>query len=175
MRTVTFGAASSLDNFIARADESVDWLHWSDDVAAITNEMWSRFDTILMGRKTYEAAVAAGLSSYPGVKNYVFSRTLPRDSNTDVEVVAEDVREFVGRLKREPGKGICVMGGGELANALFRAGLIDEVGLNIQPIILGGGIPMFHAMQREIRLELAESRLLDGGCMLVIYRVINGS
>jgi dihydrofolate reductase len=171
MRTVTFGAASSLDSFIARTDHSVDWLHWSDDVSAITNEMWPRFDTVVMGRKTYEVAVASGMPAYPNVTNYVFSRTLPSEMSSEVQIVTEDAPAFVERLKREPGKGICVMGGGELANALFAADLVDEVGLNIHPIVLGEGIPLFHNLQREIRLELAESRVLDGGCVLVNYRV----
>jgi dihydrofolate reductase len=172
MRSVIFGAATSLDNFIARADHRVDWLHWSADVAAITNAMWPRLDTVVMGRKTYETAQAAGLSSYPNVKNYVFSRSLARDSSSDVEIVAEDAAGFLERLKHQEGKAICVMGGGELANALFTADLIDEVGLNIHPIILGNGIPMFLQMQREIRLELTESRILEGGCVLVYYRVL---
>lgn len=172
MRTVIFGAATSLDNFIARADHRVDWLHWSGDVAAITHAMWPRFDTVIMGRKTWEAARAMGISSYPNMKNYVFSRSLARDSAADVEIVAEDAAAFIERLKRQEGKGICVMGGGELANSLFAADLIDEVGLNIHPIILGDGIPMFHELQREIRLELTESRVLDGGCVLVNYRIM---
>jgi dihydrofolate reductase len=175
MRTVIYGAAASLDSFIARSDHRVDWLHWSADVVAITNAMWTRFDTVVMGRKTYEIALAAGMSSYPNVKNYVFSRSLARSASSDVTIVAEDAAGFVARLKREPGKGICVMGGGELANSLFAADLIDEVGLNIHPIFLGAGIPMFHALPREIRLKLAESRVLDGGCVLATYRVIRDS
>jgi dihydrofolate reductase len=172
MRTVTYGAATSLDSFIARADHRVDWLHWSADVAAITNAMWPGFDTIVMGRKTYEIAVAAGMSSYPNMKNYVFSRTLATDSASEVEIVPDDAAVFVERLKQQAGKGICLIGGGELANSLFAADLIDEVGLNIHPIILGDGIPMFHELQREIRLKLTESRVLDGGCVLVNYRVM---
>lgn len=175
MRTVIFGAATSLDNFIARVDHRVDWLHWSADVAAITNAMWPRFDTVIMGRKTWEAARAMGMSSYPNVKNYVFSRSLARDSAADVEIVAEDAAVFIERLKRQEGKGICVMGGGELANSLLAADLIDEVGLNVHPIILGNGIPMFHELQREIRLALTESRVLDGGCVLVNYRIMRGN
>lgn len=171
MRTVTFGVACSLDNFIARKDHSVDWLHWSKDVVAITNEMWPKFDTVVMGRKTYEAAVAAGGGAYPNVINYVFSRTLRADSISQVEIIAEDAADFVAHLKEKPGKGICVIGGGELANALFVADLIDEVGLNIHPIFLGDGIPAFHELQHVIRLELVESRVLDGGCVFVMYRV----
>lgn len=73
-------------------------------------------------------------------------------------------------LKSQPGKGICVMGG-ELAHSLFEADLIDEIGLNIQPIMLGVGIPLFHALTRQVNLELLECRPLESGSVLVRYRV----
>jgi dihydrofolate reductase len=63
------------------------------------------------------------------------------------------------------------MGGGELAQSLFAAGVIDEVGLNVHPILLGSGVPFFRDAGRRISLELAESRVLDGGCVLMTYRV----
>jgi dihydrofolate reductase len=168
MRTVTFGAGSSLDGYIARADHAVDWLCWSKEVGSITAEFWKTIDTVLMGRKTCERAPAGG---YPGVKNYVFSRTWTHSPNGNVELVAGDAAEFVARLKRQPGRGICVMGGGELARGLFEAGLIDEVGLNIHPILLGSGIPLFHGMGRQIDLERVECKPLSQGCVLVTYRV----
>jgi dihydrofolate reductase len=171
MRKVTFGLANSLDNFIARPDGAVDWLHWSKDVTAITAAFWKTIDTVLMGRKTYEAGLRYGTASYAGVKNYVFSRTLKASPGLPVEVVAEDAPTFVRKLKRRKGKGICVMGGGELAKSLFEAGLIDEVGLNVHPVLLGSGIPLFHRMSRQINLELLECRMLKGGCVYVLYRV----
>jgi riboflavin biosynthesis pyrimidine reductase len=63
------------------------------------------------------------------------------------------------------------MGGGELAPALFEAGLIDDVGLNIHPVLLGSGVPLFHPMSRPIELELAECRQIAHGCVYVTYRV----
>ena len=81
-----------------------------------------------------------------------------------------DAGSFVRDLRRQPGKGIVVMGGGELACSLFAAGVIDEVGLNIHPVLLGSGVPLFRDAGR-IPLELAESRVMDGGCVLATYRV----
>ncbi|MGE5838090.1 MAG: dihydrofolate reductase family protein [Acidobacteriota bacterium] len=171
MRTVTFGAACSLDGFIARTDHSVDWLRWSKDVNAITQKFWKTIDAVVMGRKTFEVAVRNGGGAYPGVKNYVCSRTLKTSDNPAVKLITDDAPTFVSALKRDKGKGICVMGGGELASALFDADLIDEVGLNIHPVVLGSGIPMFPAVQRQIDLDLVESRQLEGGCVYVLYRV----
>ncbi len=171
MRTVTFGAACSLDGFIARTDDAVDWLHWSKDVAAITNQFWKTIDTVVMGRKTYAVSTTSGGGGYAGVKNYVFSRSLKTIDNPAVELVSEDAAKFVAALKNKKGKNICVMGGGQLAGSLFNAGLIDEVGLNVHPIILGSGIPMFRDINRQLDLELIESRPLEGGCVYVLYKV----
>lgn len=171
MRKVTFGGASSLDNYIARKNDEVDWLSWSDEVAAISAQYWKTIDTVVMGRRTYEVAARSGTKAYPGVKNYVFSRTMKRRPNKQVELVSEDAAEFVRNLKQQDGKGICVMGGGVLAKSLFDADLIDEVGINIQPVLLGSGIPLFHEMNRQIDLELVKSQTLESGSIYVLYRV----
>jgi dihydrofolate reductase len=172
MRKVTFGGANSLDNYLARPDHAVDWLRWSPEVAAVTADYWKTIDTVLMGRKTYEVARGQGKTGgYKGVANYVFSRTLKPGSDPSVAVVAGDAAAFVRDLKGQPGRDICLMGGGELARSLFEAGLIDEVGFNIQPVLLGAGIPAFHPMSRQIDLELKECRPFKNGCVLVTYRV----
>ena len=177
MRTVTYGPACSLDGFITAADGSMDWLHFSPDVQDVVAAYWATVDTMLMGRKTYEVAAAhAGDGvggdggATTGVTTYVFSRTL-KSVPGGAQLVSSDAGEFVRELKRRPGRGICVMGGGELAQSLFEAGVIDEVGLNIHPVLLGAGVPFFRDAGRRIGLELAESRVIDGGCVLANYRV----
>ena len=177
MRKVTFGVANSLDNYIAREDGAVDWLMWTSEVAGVTAEFWKTIDTVLMGRKTYEVALQHSKGKknpYPGVKSYVFSRTLKRAEDPSVEVVRGDAAAFVAELKRGEGKDICVMGGGDFARTLFEAGLIDEVGLNVHPVLLGSGIPLFHRMGRQIDLELLDSKTFRNGCVYVIYRVKHG-
>ena len=171
MRKVTFGAACSLDGFIARPDHAVDWLRWSKDVSEITNRFWNTIDAVVMGRKTYAVAAGSGGGAYPGVKNYVFSRTLKEIDDPKIELVADDAAKFVSAMKKKKGKGICVMGGGELASALFDAGVIDEVGLNVHPIVLGDGIPMFPRSRRQLDLEMIEHQRLQSGCVYVLYRV----
>jgi dihydrofolate reductase len=173
MRKVTFGGANSLDNFIARKNDEVDWLMWNKEVEAISREFWQTIDTVVMGRKTYEVAAKSGSGAYPRVKNYVFSRTLQKGSNPKVEIVSEDAAKFVQRLKEGQGKGICVIGGGLLARSLFEANVIDEIGFNIHPVLLGSGIPLFHEMSRQINLELLECKTLSNGCVVVRYKVIS--
>jgi dihydrofolate reductase len=171
MRKVTFGVANSLDNFIARKDDAVDWLMWTDEISSLMGEFWKTIDTIVMGRKTYEAALkhSKGGNPYPGMKTYVFSHSLNNAEN--VEIISGNAGEFIRNLKNQEGKDICVMGGGELAKALFEEALIDEVGLNIHPVLLGSGIPLFYEMSRQIDLELIECKTFKNGCVYVLYRV----
>jgi dihydrofolate reductase len=173
MRKVTFGGANSLDNYIARKDEAVDWLLWCDEAAKVMSDYWKTIDTILMGRKTYEVAMknSKGKSNpYPGIKSYVFSRTLPKGKGKGVEIISEDAAEFVSELKGQKGKDICLMGGGDFAKTLFEADLIDEIGFNIHPVLLGSGIPLFHEM-KKIDLDLIECKPFKNGCVFVLYRV----
>lgn len=177
MRTVIFGGANSLDNYIAREDGSFDWILWSDEAAELMKEYWSRFDTLIMGRKTFEVAMQnspdAGTDPYKGMTTIVFSRTLDQADFPAVKVVSADPGEFVRALKTQDGKDICVMGGGDLGRTLFEAGVIDEIGFNIHPLLLGSGVPLFHRMSRQIELELTECRQFKNGCVYVNYRVKN--
>ncbi len=173
MRKVTFGGANSLDNFFARKDDSVDWLLWSDEAMAVMKDYWKSIDTIVMGRKTYEAGLKLSKGAknpYSGIKCYVFSRTL-KNSAQGAEIVSEDAARFVGKLKQQEGKDICVMGGGLLAKSLLEANLIDELGFNIHPVLLGSGIPLFHEMNHQIDLELLECKPFKNGCVYLSYRV----
>lgn len=179
MRKVIFGGANSLDNYIARSDGSYDWLMWSDEVADMMKDMWSRFDCMVMGRKTYDVATAGQTDSatkenpYGDIETYVFSRSLQAGQRNGVEFVASDPGKFVADLKQQDGKDIMVMGGGELGSCLLDAGVVDEIGFNIHPILLGSGIPLFHKMSRQIDLELIECKPFKNGCVYVLYRVNN--
>jgi len=171
MRKVTFGGANSLDNFIARKDDAVDWILWDKEVNSIMQEFWTTIDTVVMGRRTYEVVMKGGTGAYPGVKNYVFSRTLKKSPHKGIKIISEDAAEFVRSLKNQKGKDICVMGGGVLARSLFEANLIDEIGFNIHPVLLGSGIPLFYEMKGQIDLELLDCKTLNNGCVVVRYTV----
>lgn len=190
MRTVTYGGAVSLDGFLAGVDGAIDWLHFSKDVQQVMSDYWKDVDTILMGRKTYEVAAAQGRPSGKHAKkakgrtkkngtaknamrSYVFSRTLKSIEGPGVELVSGDAVEFVRDLKRRPGKGICLMGGGELATSLLAADLVDQIGLNIHPVLLGSGVPTFRDPAHRIKLTLTECRTIEGGCILANYKVLH--
>jgi len=182
MRKATFGCANSLDNYIARTDHSYDWLLWSDEVTEIMKEYWPKIDTIVMGRKTWDIAQAnmpkskkkrKAVLPHGDMPTYVFSRTLKAGTRDGAVITNDDPGKFVADLKRQEGKEICIMGGGELARDLFEAGVIDEIGFNIHPVLPGSGIPLFHEMKRQIDLELIKCKQFKNGCVYVLYRVKN--
>lgn len=173
MRKVTYGGANSADNFITGPDEAIDWLRMSEDVGAIIRESWKGVDTMLSGRKTFEfGQKMGGGPAMKGIKSYVFSRTL-ESVPEGTELIREDAVEFVRRLKEQPGGDIIVMGGGELGTSLIEGGLVDEIGLNIHPLLLGQGTPLFRPMNRRVELELIEARAISQGCVLIRWRVVN--
>jgi dihydrofolate reductase len=173
MRKVTYGGAVSLDFYLAGEDEAIDWLRSSEDVNAIIKESWKGVDTMLMGRKTFEFGQRMGGGpAMKGVTTYVFSRTL-ESAPQGMELVRDDAADFVRALKAKSGGDMIVMGGGELGSALIEAGLVDEIGFNVHPLLLGGGVPAFRPMARRVELELVEARSIAKGCVLMRYRVVN--
>ena len=175
MRKVIYGGASSLDGFLQARDGSMDWLIYGKAVEEIMRQSWATTDTMLLGRKTWEWAsqqpAPADESAFAGIKSYVFSRTLTSLPDNKAQLVSGNAGEFVRKLKSEPGKDIIVMSGGNFAASLLEAGVVDEVGLNIHPVLLGAGPPAFLDAGRRINLELTETRQLDGGCVYVKYNV----
>jgi dihydrofolate reductase len=131
-----------------------------------------------MGRKTWDVAKAnapkpkkKSKKPHNEMPTYVFSRTLEPGERDGAIILNDDPGKFVRDLKQQDGKDICIMGGGELGRDLLEAGVIDEIGFNIHPILLGSGIPLFHKMSRQIDLELLECRQFKNGCVYVRYRV----
>ncbi|MFL6755483.1 MAG: dihydrofolate reductase family protein [Sphingomicrobium sp.] len=173
MRQVIYGGAVSADGFLAGAGEALDWLRWSDDAAKISAKNFAGADTMLMGRKTFEIGQKMGGGPpMKGVTTYVFSRTLERlPEGVAGKLVNVDAAEFVRALKRQDGGKIIVMGGGEIGTALLNAGLVDEIGLSVHPVLLGAGIPAFGVLDRRVELELLETRPIARECVYLRYRV----
>ena len=175
MRRVIYGGAISLDGYLAGPGEDIGWIRQSDESAKLMVEMFRGVDAMLMGRKTFEFAQRMGGGPpMKGVTTYVFSRTMERlPDRARGELIDEDAAEFVRRMKSAEGGNILVMGGGELGSALIDAGLVDEIGFSIHPILLGGGVPALRELRRRVELELIETRPIAPECVIVRYRVVN--
>ncbi|MDP9950741.1 MULTISPECIES: dihydrofolate reductase family protein [Streptomyces] len=130
----------------------------------------ARFDTVLEGRRSYEIGLAAGITdAYPHLRHLVFSRTLSESPDPAVELVADDPVAKVRELKQEDGKDIWLIGGAELANALYAE--IDQLVLKVGSLTIGAGIPLFsHKSTFEPRRwELTDHVSLKSGALFLTY------
>lgn len=161
-----------MDGFIARRDGSFDAFpaeggHVADYLASLKG-----YDAVLMGRKTYDVGLRLGITDpYPHMTSYVFSRTMQQAPHPRVQIVAEEPAAFVRRLKAQPGGDIYLCGGAMLATTLFAAGLIDQVLVKLNPLLLGTGIPLLTDIGRHIDLELIGEKAYDSGVVLLSYHV----
>jgi dihydrofolate reductase len=122
--------------------------------------MFARFDTILLGRKTYQTTRTGGGGGMPGVNSYVFSRTLQQADARGV-TVSNDPIQTISALKGQPGKDIWLFGGGVLFRSLLELGLVDTVGVAIIPVLLGGGVPLLPGTPERSGLRLIEHRVYE--------------
>jgi dihydrofolate reductase len=173
-KRLRYQVAVSLDGFIAGPNDEANWIVMdpSIDFAALYKE----FDTVVMGRKTYEVVSAqSGSGSMPGLEVVVFSRTLPSSTQHGVRIVNDDPPEVVSALKRKPGRDIWLFGGGVLFRSLLDAGLVDTVELAVVPVLLGSGVPLLPP-GRTTKLVLADQKTLPtSGIVVLSYSVPGGA
>lgn len=134
----------------------------------------STFDTVVMGRRTYEPGPAAGVHDpYAHLRTVVFSRTLTEAGDTsgsaaDIEFTAADPTTRVRQLKSEPGKGIWLAGGAALASELHDE--IDEFVFKINPVTIRTGTPMLTGEFSPTKLVLTDHHVLASGTIFATYR-----
>jgi dihydrofolate reductase len=158
----------SLDGYIAGPNGEHDWI--VNDPEIDFGAIFKQFDTLLMGRRTYEAAGGRG---YRKMKTFVFSRSLQQQDHPDVTIVSEQVRETIDRLRSEPGKDIWLFGGGDLFRSLLELGCVDTVEPAVIPVVLGGGLSFLPAPAVRRRLSLTEHRVYEkSGIVLLKYDIL---
>lgn len=167
--------ACSLDGYIAREDGSIDWLTKYDNNPETDygySEFYSSIGTVLMGRKTYEQVLGFGNWLYAEKKTYVFTRQKePLRQEKNVEFVSGNVGEFVRRLKESTNEDIWLVGGSQLIKVFLEEDLVDDMIIFIVPIILGGGIPLFDRIGKEIRLKMTNTERYESGLVRIEYKV----
>lgn len=170
MRKLRYSVATSLDGFIAGPRGEYDWI--APDPAFDFAAMFREFDTMLIGRRTYEVMQTRGQSAESmGMKAIVASTTLDAKANSGVTIIRENTVEAVAALKAKAGKDIWLGGGAMLFRALVDANLVDTVELAVMPIVLGSGVKVIPEGRRiPLRLEKTES--FPNGMLWLKYSVI---
>jgi dihydrofolate reductase len=172
-RRIRYQVAASLDGYIGAPDGKPDWIPHDPDIDF--GALFAQFDTLLLGRKTFEAMSSGGGGPTFGLKSVVVSSTLKPADHPGVRVIADDVAGQVKRMKEEAGKDIWLFGGGELFKSLASLGLVDRVEIAVVPVLLGGGIPMVPPPLPQTKLELEGHRLYPkSGIVLLEYAVRSG-
>ena len=169
MRRVRYSVVMSLDGYIAGPKGEADWI--VVDPEFDFNALFSQFDIILVGRKTFDTMVVAGRVLIPGMKTIVFSRTLKQQDHPEVVIVTDNHREIVAALKAAPGKDIWLFGGGSLYCSLAEDGLVDTVEVSIVPILLGAGVPLLPSLAKRIKLSLTSHRVRKTGMVSLEYAI----
>ncbi|HEU0076280.1 MAG TPA: dihydrofolate reductase family protein [Longimicrobiaceae bacterium] len=158
MRRVRFSVAMSLDGYIAGPGGESDWIVMDPDIDF--GALMRGFDTVLLGRNTYEATRQMGGGGMPGMRTYVFSRTL-RQADCPGVVVSDDPAATVASLKAGGGKDIWLFGGGSLFRGLLGLGLVDAVEVAVIPVLLGGGVPLLPPPAKQAGLRLVKHRVYE--------------
>lgn len=184
MRKIIYWVHTSIDGHIDGPDGEFDWPVLGPELAAYSEALLDRVDTLLYGRAVWEMMAgfwpdAESMADDPHTLKFapvwratpkiVFSRTL-REAGWGTRVISDDLAGEVTALKRRPGKDMLLTGGTRLAAALTEHGLIDEYHIAVHPVVLGGGKPLFARPEDRITLRLVESRTCDGRTVVTHYQ-----
>ena len=180
MRRVIMWNMVTLDGFFEGPKSwDIDWHEyvWGDELEQFSLEQSKSIGMLLFGRVTYQG-MAAYWSTAKGetadfmntVPKAVFSRTLERADWSNTRLVKSNAEEEVVKMKQQPGKDLFIFGSANLSSTLMRHGLIDEYRLGLNPLVLGGGNPLFKSNPERLRMRLLEARPLKSGVVLLRYQ-----
>jgi dihydrofolate reductase len=170
MRRVRYSVAMSLDGYIAGPQGESDWIVMDPDIDFTA--LFNAYDTVLLGRKTYEATRQPGSEGgMPGMQTYVFSRTL-RPEDCPGVILSDDPKAAINDLKSKAGKDMWLFGGGSLFQSLLKLGLVDSVEVAIIPVLLGGGVSLLPPPAKQARLRLIHQQVYEKtGTVMLEYAV----
>ncbi|MEZ4671112.1 MAG: dihydrofolate reductase family protein [Anaerolineae bacterium] len=174
MRRIIFLMHVSLDGFVAGPNGEMDWIKYDTEVEKYSHDLHSATDAAIYGRVTYDMMQSywptvltnpdtdpSGMAHarwYDEATKIVISRTLQSDPSLKRVVLSDNFTEEITRLKQQPGKDMWFLGSPGAAQTFMKLGLIDEYRLNVNPIVLGTGKPLFGELGKQLNLKLIEAR-----------------
>jgi dihydrofolate reductase len=160
----------SLDGYIAGINGEADWIVMDPEMDF--RDLWAQFDTLLMGRRTFEAAVARlGASTMQTMKVVVASRTLRPEEHPEITIVSELTKSEMEKLRQQTHKDIWMMGGGELFRVLLEMKEVDSVEVCTVPVLLGVGIPLLPRVDQRTALKLMKHKVYRSGVVSLNYEI----
>ena len=169
MKRIRYSVAMSLDGYVAGPKGESDWIVMDPEMDF--RGLTAQFDTLLVGRRTFETMARAGRTTMPGMKTFVFSTTLRPEDYPKVTIIRENAEHTVAVLRAESHKDIWLFGGGELFRWLLQAGLVDSVEVAVESVLLGGGIPLLPAPSERKKLQLMNHKVYKTGIVRLEYIV----
>jgi dihydrofolate reductase len=185
MRKLLFFMHTSLDGFVAGPNGEMDWIKVDDAIFDFVGTMTDQADTALYGRVTYQMMESywptAGEKPdaskhdiehsgwYNKVTKVVLSKTMKETGQNNTKVISENISDNINKLKQQDGKNILIFGSPSASNSLLNEGLIDELWIFVNPILLGQGIPLFKDISKRVILSLIESKTFDIGVIALHY------
>jgi dihydrofolate reductase len=173
MKRIRFSGAVSLDGYIAGPNGESDWI--VPDPEMDFGALMAQFDTLLVGRRTFDAMVQARRTNMPGIRTVVLSTTLRQEDYPEVMIISHDAEQAIEALRAKSRKDLWLFGGGELFGRLLASGLVDSVEVAIQPVLLRGGVPLLPVTGHRHLLQLKGHRVAKAGVVHLEYAVKNSA
>jgi dihydrofolate reductase len=182
MRKIFAFIMTTLDGYYEGPNQEFDFWVVDEESNGFAVEQLDEVDTLLFGRVTYEGTAAywpspAAEEDDPriaarmnGLSKIVVSRTLDSADWANTRLIKDDVTDELTKLKQQPGKDIAILGSSDLTVSLLQMGLVDEVRIMVNPVVLGAGKSVFRSADERISLKLLKSRRCDSGNVLLYYQ-----
>ena len=168
MKTILY-MASTLNGYIAKVDDSTSWTSKEDWQVFLT--MARKMDAIIIGRRTYDV-IRKEHTQIQSAFTVVLTRNIKLlRTNSHTFITDKSLTDVFKLLKDKGCKQVMIAGGGILNSSFMKAGLIDEIYLTIEPIILGRGIPLFADSDFEARLQLLSMKKINKNTIQLHYKV----
>lgn len=187
MRKVVVLVHTSLDGFLAGKNREMDWVKFDDELWEYVNQITDNADTAIYGRITYELMEGywPTAATKPSATNHdihhsnwvnnavkiVFSKTMEKSNWKGTQILRGNMKREIEKLKKEPGKNLLLLGSASIIHSFAELDLIDEYWININPVLLGEGIPLFKNAGHRTNLELVQTKNFNCGVTGLRYAV----